>query len=412
MTISVSQSFINVTKTHFKNEYRREINNDEIFHKIFELLIFDQKIDNQILYANINWEIIDDKFQGVYIPKDNEVIYFTQILNPINNVPKSRNTFLAQNYYPCKNFALSKNANLSISINPFNLRDFNPEVLANTILKDIKVLKTLNVIFNLSFQTNDNIYSTLENYLNDIREIKQRNKHNNSTFVLYDEDEITLYGKVDGANKSTTFLTMEILNYFAQIMEKNLYFFNISKNKLSNNIVEFLLKNNFRILHSNGEYILQNIKNKAQPIVTNRLERNQNVFMGNILLKYSNIENQIDLHKCFCCDYPVYNNLIKAHIYRVADLDKLNDKDLARKLVISGDNGFLFCPNHDKEFEYGLIYFDLESKRFCVNKNKGLSGDILDFIGKRLTRNLIFENEFSQEFIYCVNEHIRRINKN
>ena len=54
MTISVSQSFINVTKTHFKNEYRREINNDEIFHKIFELLIFDQKIDNQILYANIN----------------------------------------------------------------------------------------------------------------------------------------------------------------------------------------------------------------------------------------------------------------------------------------------------------------------------------------------------------------------
>ena len=71
------------------------------------------------------------------------------------------------------------------------------------------------------------------------------------------------------------------------------------------------------------------------------------------------------------------------------------------------------CPNHDKAFENGLIYFDIKLHKFVINENslqitskKELNYliDYLDF------KNNNFPEEcLTKKFEYYVNCHINRI---
>lgn len=48
-----------------------------------------------------------------------------------------------------------------------------------------------------------------------------------------------------------------------------------------------------------------------------------------------------------------------SRIHRVTDIDKLDMPfSEKRKLAVDADNGLWLCANHDKLFEYGLIYFE------------------------------------------------------
>ncbi|WP_414617202.1 HNH endonuclease [Mycoplasmopsis felis] len=82
----------------------------------------------------------------------------------------------------------------------------------------------------------------------------------------------------------------------------------------------------------------------------------------------------------------------------------------------SGDNGFLLCPNHDKEFEKGHIYFDLNEFKFKVNQNYQNSFTHKQWM--KLENNLI--NKFNKKdfpilvnnkFRRNIDKHLKRINK-
>ncbi|WP_033161415.1 HNH endonuclease signature motif containing protein [[Mycoplasma] collis] len=136
------------------------------------------------------------------------------------------------------------------------------------------------------------------------------------------------------------------------------------------------------------------------------------MFIKNILKRYLKY-NQINLHQCFACDYKIENNLIASHIYRFSDINhdlqnKKINKETAYNLAFSGENGFLLCPNHDKEFEKGMIIFDFNLKKFIVNTN-----NLSEFSFKEISKNLNSQNfnliNFSNTFISNLNKYFERI---
>ena len=82
--------------------------------------------------------------------------------------------------------------------------------------------------------------------------------------------------------------------------------------------------------------------------------RNQAEFIKNLMTKYGSDEK-----KCYLCNCNIQKMIIASHIHRVCDI---NNEDIPfldkRAKAISGDNGLWLCANHDKLFEYGMVYFD------------------------------------------------------
>ena len=68
---------------------------------------------------------------------------------------------------------------------------------------------------------------------------------------------------------------------------------------------------------------------------------NQSVFRKCLLSRY---------HKCCICGVSNPNLLVASHIKPWADSNSIEKLDV--------DNGFLFCPNHDRLFDQGWISFD------------------------------------------------------
>ena len=85
---------------------------------------------------------------------------------------------------------------------------------------------------------------------------------------------------------------------------------------------------------------------------------NQGIFKERLLHRYNH---------CCLCKVSEQNFLIASHIKPWKDSDENERLDV--------DNGFLFCPNHDKAFDRGYISFDNEG-------NILISGQ-LDDVNKR-----------------------------
>lgn len=119
-------------------------------------------------------------------------------------------------------------------------------------------------------------------------------------------------------------------------------------------------------------------------------------FKKNIIIKYGLEKSS----KCFVCDCKITEILIFSHIKPIHMIEKeLNDSNTknfnlvekAKEEAISGDNGFVFCRNHDKMFEDGLIYFDYKKGRF--EKNRNISPVILEYILSTWNNNVEFKEE-------------------
>ncbi|MFT4326189.1 MAG: HNH endonuclease, partial [Candidatus Woesearchaeota archaeon] len=81
--------------------------------------------------------------------------------------------------------------------------------------------------------------------------------------------------------------------------------------------------------------------------------RNTPKFHYNLFKKYGD-------KKCYLCECNTDKIIVGAHIHRVTDIKKDSsiDDDEKGRQVIDGDNGLWLCSNHDKLFEWGVIYFD------------------------------------------------------
>lgn len=181
-----------------------------------------------------------------------------------------------------------------------------------------------------------------------------RNLHNRQTYFV-DEGEsgvnqISLYGKTFGANAMESFIFALTLK---KVCDKPIVFYPVIDNES-----ETISVGQQGVLRDNGIQIGETIRvlpdGRARPFPAYQREasRDTAVFHYNLLQKYGE-------KRCYVCGCDIEHMVIGSHIERVTDIDHNDDYDDLEKSRRStdGDNGFWLCANHDKMFEYGIIYF-------------------------------------------------------
>ncbi|VEU59761.1 HNH endonuclease signature motif containing protein [Mesomycoplasma neurolyticum] len=411
MEILISKKFISNLLTLRKRDWKEDLNNNDIFDKIKKTLIFDEKIK---FFEKVTFKIINNSFQGVYLPKKKEIICFTQMLNFLGKT-RSRNTFISQNSYTAYKFSNQKNVKLSISINPFDLEEHRSYVNINSIKKDLMNLHFLSIKINKSiiFDASKliNCYSSIETYVHFRNEIKNKNSKNNSTYtkIFNSEKEIVVYGRLDGANFSDFIFTLLIIKKL-NFKKYKLFFseiFGYKKNKTINSKYKEIQELGYEILDFSST---TNSLNKIDINYIDELKRNQKLFTKQIIENYSKFLN---VNKCFACDYNISTNLIASHIHRYSDIkndykNKKIDFIGAQKLISSGNNGFFLCPNHDKEFEKGFIFFNYNKKIFEANP-KMLNEELFLNVKNKIQSQNFQKISFNLEFKKNLENHIKRI---
>lgn len=410
MIIKVSNNFIQSIRK-LRKEWNENLSDNDIFVKITKALISDKILfDSDKIKCQITNE---EKFQGVIIPKKKQIIHFCQMCNKKHKI-RSRNTFLSQNVITTYFIAIEKNYSLSVSINPYDIE--NKFHFPNFIKNTIRELLTIGININNSLNKYEKFYKfkNIDEYLINRKKLRS-NIHNQSTLIVQIANNITVYGKLDGANKNDTLLICKVISKLSSNFFK-LNFYDITSNlsKEKNHLIKIVNKIKdmcFQIndVNDNENELIARINKNNEKIKF--LQRDQETFKANIIKKY--LTYGIDIHKCIACDYNIESNFIAAHIYRYCDIiqdfknNKINAQEAAH-FIVSGDNGFLLCPNQDKEFEKGQIYFDLKTKKFVANHKK-LNEFDFECIKAKI-KCLDFNNlNFSQEFIENNKKHHKRI---
>lgn len=183
---------------------------------------------------------------------------------------------------------------------------------------------------------------------------RDRNSHNASTYFDDNDDDITIFGKTDGVNEKETFiLALTIARIVAGTKP---FFFYPVKSDMSTKYKAVLMAQGiaFRPVID----ILPN--GKAKPVASVDIEdiRNTTAYHLNLYQKYGD-------KQCYLCGCDIDHMIIGAHIERVADIKRSVVYEQSEKLerAVDGDNGFWLCANHDKMFEYGVIYFEESTLR-------------------------------------------------
>lgn len=212
--------------------------------------------------------------------------------------------------------------------------------------------------------------------------MRSSNSGNKPSYIIENEDAYTFYGKTFGANGRESIFILYVLAHLSKEENKKIYLYEVADNgsfsfesPRSEEDLKFkTVLTNLGVVYyidsieyiDNEEYEKLDDKNKSA--------RYQAEFMRNLLIKFNSkrdVNGDIvhdshgrpvildDIKRCYLCDCDIQRLIIASHIHRVADIDKLDIPfSEKRKLAVDGDNGLWLCANHDKLFEYGLIYFE------------------------------------------------------
>lgn len=201
-------------------------------------------------------------------------------------------------------------------------------------------------------------FSTYKEIKNMRSQTSDRNTGNNASYFSDTGNFIEFFAKCYGANgKESVFMAMVV----KQLTDKKIVIYQVEDNghrSLSALDRELLLKNGFEF----GEDIINEEFNRVNLEASEKDLRDQPAFRLNLFKKFGD-------KKCYLCDCDIDSLIIASHIHRVTDIknDNTLTDDEKKKQIIDGDNGLWLCANHDKLFEYGLIYFD-EKKLFVSNR--------------------------------------------
>lgn len=409
MQIMVSKNLLSTIQGFRLRDWHETVSNTQIFEKIKEALINDQ-----IIFKNddTDFEITNKEFQGVYIPSLKKTIHFCQMAK-VNGTTRSRNTFLNQNFPVTYRLSKELGYTVSVSLNPYDIGKKIP--IPSFIENSINELLTLEVSVNTSLIELGQFkkFNSLNEYLSNRTKLRETNKGNESTLLEYNSNinSLTVYGRLDGASGPNTWIACNVIKKLSN--QLNLQFFDVSPEQASASRVKLIKDIGFEINNTtdNEKDLVSRIKT-MKPDIENFLKRDQDTFKANIIRKYINVKDW-NIHKCMACNYSVEENFIGSHIYRYTDI--VNDfkkhkltPEQAAHLIVSGDNGFLLCPNQDKEFEKGQIYFDLEKQCFIANKEK-LSQADFDIVKENIVSAPFQNIKLTPEFKSNVMEHHKRI---
>lgn len=429
MKIFVTKSLLrNLIKSR-KEDWNEDVNEDQVKCQIYNALKFDRMIDETIELHNIKWETINDRFQGVYFLEERKLVYFAPMMG-VNGMPKGRNTYLSQNFRTPYLFAKEKKFDLYVSINPY---DIDKQAYSTKFISmSARLMISLGAKLNNSLEIFNDEPFTIDTLIETRNDLTLQNKGNSPTYIITDNNNktISINGRLDGANGCDSFL---IASFFDKITPKTpeyhdfkIKFFDItpadsaSSNSIFNQInqLNIITDDNIKTQKNIEEFLSRNEDEISSPkIQQDFLKRNQDLFRANIMKRYIN-EHNFSIDKCFACGYFIQNNFIASHIYRFSDIVRDYKRgdlsfDEASHLIVSGDNGFLLCPNHDKEFEKGYIIFDINLKTFVFNSScRCLNSKQINMIKASLIPSDFSKIKFSEEFINNVSIHINRVNSN
>lgn len=306
--------------------------------------------------------------QYIKLYKDEEVKYICLSRSDL----QSRNAFILQNFPSSyQHFLEEKNENKKFE---YYIRFFG-QAHPLYVIFSYKVLLTIGIrILNL----NKVVPSERVDYLDhrtpfiDFKQMRkaridlqQRNSGNTSTLFEENDCEISVYGKSYGANgrettaiclalKKLVDLPIKVYNvnetdpaHLASVDPANKYIFDYYGIEVDSESIDF---------ESTDANVIA--------------KRNSKKYHYNLLQKFHE-------KKCYLCGCDMENLIIGSHIHRVTDILHSNlPENEKQKMIIDGDNGFWLCANHDKMFEYGLIYFNNDEMQI----KKDLSDEQKEFI--------------------------------
>lgn len=245
-----------------------------------------------------------------------------------------------------------------------------------------------------------NSYEDLKSYRN---QTSGRNAHNRSTYFTDDDNQVSIYGKTFGANAMESFIFALTIR---RIVDKQVVFYPVVDNESENISVE-----QQRILMESGiTYgdIIQLLPS-GYARATRDTSRNQSVFKYNLLQKFGD-------QQCYLCGCDVEHLIIASHIERVTDIDNnaTYSPDHKAERSTDGDNGLWLCANHDKMFEYGVIYFEyteLKVRSFIVDAKQKRYIDDSIFEMRKVYFSDITESIFNiqpEHYTHKMREYIKK----
>lgn len=223
-------------------------------------------------------------------------------------------------------------------------------------------------------------FSSYEEFKAYRNKTSERNSHNRQTYFVDESndfaEQISVYGKTFGANAMESFLFAMTLS---KISSKPIVFYQVTDNE-STSISEdqrlFLSESGVTVsdvsieLESNGA-----VKSSGG----SETSRNTPVYHYNLLKKFGE-------KRCYICGCDIEHMVIGSHIERVADIDRssIYNNDEKTRRATDGDNGFWLCANHDKMFEYGIIYFNNKTLKIGTLSHERTDGAYIDYSFKSL----------------------------
>ncbi len=220
-----------------------------------------------------------------------------------------------------------------------------------------------------------NPFKSIKN-MKDMRNKMVKGK-NKSSYIIENAGDTILYGKTFGNNGFEIILMAAA----AKVITKgNVYLWQIKdtntlKGKKRN--ATPITSANLKLLKKLGIECFDELKEYTpnEEALRDGDARSQAEFIKNLMKKFGSDEK-----KCYLCNCNIQKMIIASHIHRVCDINKEQIPfEQKREKAVSGDNGLWLCANHDKLFEYGLIYFD-ESGLMQVSNLNDLTEEQKEYV--------------------------------
>lgn len=302
------------------------------------------------IYNTNSFETVEiNRSTGRYITAENDETGETHIVcfsNPNNN---SRNAHLMQFISP----AYIEYENLNAEHKALDIYLIDPS--QNDKTEYIKMFYRCFLTLGINILNIDQLFiaglNKFESYtdLSSYRQqTSERNSRNRSTYFTDDDSNISIYGKTFGANGMESFILALTIDRL--VKNKPIFFYPVVDNESAN-----LSEDQKNLLIAKGLQYKNSIllKNNGYAAAPKDTSRDTPAFHYNLLQKYGD-------KRCYLCGCNIEHLVIGSHIERIADINNNSSYSNEEKSIhaTDGDNGFWLCANHDKMFEYGIIYFD------------------------------------------------------
>lgn len=299
-----------------------------------------------------------------------------------NDSTVARNTFIMQNVPSSyQAFLMDNSTNKEFEYYVRDVRFSHPTsmIFAYKVLLTANI-KILNIDKIIPTERTDYDYRTPFIDFKQMRkmriESRERNTGNCPTLFEETNEGISVYGKTYGVNgRETTAICMALKN----LVDLPIKVYNVNETDPQHQAS----------VDPANRYILEYLgieiddgKMDFEPSDEAEIaKRYQKRYHYNLLQKFKE-------KKCYLCGCDIEYLIIGSHIHRVTDILHSNlSEEEKQKQIIDGDNGLWLCANHDKLFEWGLIYFEGDKMKIRNNVSE-------------FQKKYIYESTFYLEKIY------------